>query len=313
MTDWSSIARCRDITDDRILEALESRAETRALLERAAEISKPREAGARVLLVFAKIASPACDWLEGSLRVEVVGEEGGSTIHAYSVLGAGLKERLFPKLRMNVAFEEFVVAIAKFPQAIAPLSSERTAANRLLLTAAETEKVEREPESTPPPPRRPVLSMNDLPTVSAPVMSGASLPTVGERKSTPLPAQAASEPKAPDQAREPPGSPPLPIVTGRKPLAPPIRRSEVPEPPSLDDVPGPGLGAASKPLAKLNLKKRPLNIAHKPKKSEAPAAKKSHPPKKSVAPRNPSKPPPPPAPSEPPPPPKNDDLDGGWE
>ena len=111
MSELASIQRCRDITDDHIDAAIESRDATRALLEHALSISKPREAGARVLLVFAKMATSACDWLEGALRVELTRQGVETFIDSYAEIGAGLKERVFSRMAFNVPFEEFVLAI----------------------------------------------------------------------------------------------------------------------------------------------------------------------------------------------------------
>src|SRR5205085_6655099 len=104
----SSIEHCRQITDDHLNEAIESREDTRALFEHAAKIAKPRAAGSRILLIFAKMASPDCDWLEGALRVELTGDGDTTTIESLVDIGAGLKERVFPKTRVEVPLDEFL-------------------------------------------------------------------------------------------------------------------------------------------------------------------------------------------------------------
>lgn len=172
-----SIQRCRDITDDHINAAIESRGDTRGLLEHLVAISKPREAGARVLLVFAKMASPACDWLDGALRIEIARDGTGTVIESFSVIGAGLKERVFPRLVFNVPFEEFLVAIKKFPQAIAPMSIELQNEDKLSLSAAEAEKVLAEDDDKPAPRLpTPALGVRDLPTVGLPSAPSAPSP-----------------------------------------------------------------------------------------------------------------------------------------
>lgn len=165
MTELASIKRCRDITDEHIAAAIGSRDDTRALLEHALSISKPREAGARVLLVFARMATSACDWLDGALRVELTREGVETFIDSYAEIGAGLKERVFPRMAFNVPFDEFVIAIQKFPQAIAPMSASTPADGKLVLAAGEAQKVVTADEPIAPPPAP--LSVADLPTVNA--------------------------------------------------------------------------------------------------------------------------------------------------
>lgn len=142
MTDYSTLKTCREITDDCIQEAAESREDMRALFERAVAIAAPRAAGARLLLIFAKMASPACDWVEGALRVELTADADHAdhtVIESFAEIGAGLKERVFGKQRVHVPLAEFEAAIKKFPQAIAPLTSE-SRVGKLVLSAPEAEK-----------------------------------------------------------------------------------------------------------------------------------------------------------------------------
>jgi hypothetical protein len=161
------ITRCRDITDDHINAAIETREGTRELLEHAAGIAKPREAGARVLLVFSKMATSACDWVDGALRVELARNGEQTVIESFADIGAGLKERVFPRMVFNVPYEEFVAAIKKFPQAIVPLSVHAPSDDRMSLTAAEAEKLVAPDETSPRIPTPPTLSIADLPTVDA--------------------------------------------------------------------------------------------------------------------------------------------------
>lgn len=166
MSELHEIRRCRDITDDHINAAIESRDDTRALLEHAVGIARPREAGARVLLVFARMATSACDWLDGALRVELAKDGDATAVESFAVIGAGLKERVFPRMLFNIPFEEFVLAIQKFPQAIVPLAMESTA-DSMTLSAAEAAK-ELPAEESEPSPRIPT-PVAHLPSVDASV------------------------------------------------------------------------------------------------------------------------------------------------
>ncbi len=169
--DFSAIERCRDITDEVVAEAVMTREDARALLEHAALVSRPAEAGARVLLVFAKMATPDCDWVDGALRIEIVAEGEGAAIESFAEIGGGLKERVFPVLHMKVPLAEFAMAIERFPQAIVPLAFTR-AADRLVLTATEVPRpvTEKPPMAVESDPRRARIvtpnPMAHLPTVA---------------------------------------------------------------------------------------------------------------------------------------------------
>jgi hypothetical protein len=166
VNDFSAIQQCRQITDDHIHAALESRAGARALFERAVAIAKPRDAGARLLLLFAKMV--AADWLDGALRVDMIADGDGTTIESLVDIGAGLKERVFAKTRIHVPLEEFLAAIKKFPGAIAPLTVESSSAHRLILVAPEVEKpLDDDDEDEPAKPAAKPLSAADLPAIGA--------------------------------------------------------------------------------------------------------------------------------------------------
>jgi len=144
------------LRDEHIEEAIESRRGTRALLERLAEVSSPGTGVAKVLLVYARMATTACDWIDGDLCVELVEEssepqDGGAdrltSIHTFTELGGGLRERLFPPMAFRVPLAEFARSIARVPHMIAPLAVQSTAARRIRLSA--TELVRR---TTVPPP-----------------------------------------------------------------------------------------------------------------------------------------------------------------
>ncbi len=226
MSDLGSIQRCRDITDDHVNAAIATRDDTRALLDHALSISRPREAGARVLLVFARMASPSCDWLDGALRVELTRQGTETFIDSYAEIGAGLKERVFPRMAFNVPFDEFVVAIQKFPQAIQPLTVATSSDDRMVLSAGEAKA--HVPAPTP-------LGAEDLPTVDAAPKPAAPLaklklerrPALGRRISEEI----VTKPKG-DSRRESTGEyPAMPLV---KPHAP--AEEEPSSQPNKDDV-----------------------------------------------------------------------------
>src|SRR5580698_8078728 len=145
------------LRDEHIEEAIESRTATKALLLRLAEVSSPDTGIAKVLLVYARMATTACDWIDGDLCVELVeesaespsGSRGGrvTAIHTFTELGGGLRERLFPPMSFRAPLGEFSRSIARVPHMIAPLAVQSTAARRIRLSA--TELVRR---TTVPPP-----------------------------------------------------------------------------------------------------------------------------------------------------------------
>lgn len=164
MNDFSAIQQSRQITDDHINAAVESRDGARSLFERAVAIAKPRDAGARLLLLFAKLAT--VEWLDGALRLEMTADGDGTVIESLVDIGAGLKERVFVKTRIHVPLEEFLAAIKKFPAAIAPLVVEIGTAERLRLTAPEGAKALDEDDDEPKRAKKP-LSADDLPAIGA--------------------------------------------------------------------------------------------------------------------------------------------------
>lgn len=144
------------LRDEHIEEAIESRSGTKALLQRLAEVSAPGTGIAKVLLVYARMATTACDWIDGDLCVELVEESGEpqdgasdpvTSIQTFTELGGGLRERLFPPMTFRVPLGEFARSIARVPHMIAPLAVQSTAARRIRLSA--TELVRR---TTVPPP-----------------------------------------------------------------------------------------------------------------------------------------------------------------
>lgn len=140
MSDWASIVDVRALTEEHISEALESRVQVRELLGRLAEVIRPKAGGARALLVFARMASPDCEWLEGGLRVDILEKDGGVVLETFTDIGGGLKERVLPSVRLECPLSELVLAIAADPQLIAPLYATRPSPERLHLSAEQPER-----------------------------------------------------------------------------------------------------------------------------------------------------------------------------
>jgi hypothetical protein len=187
------IARCLDLQENDIAEAVGDRACTKALLLRLEAVSAPNTGVAKVLLVFARLGTTVCDWLDGDLTVDLSREGEGTRIDVSTELGGGLRERVFSPLLFKAPLVEFARAIERVPHMVAPLVVRGSSASRVVLSV--TAAIRR--TSIPPPPVE--ISAESL---FAPVV---------------LPA-------APEVQASPPDLSPLPVVTP----AAPRPASEVP-------------------------------------------------------------------------------------
>jgi len=175
--DFALIARGFDLQSEHIADAIGTRERTRALLQRLADVSAPDTGIAKVLLVYARMATTACDWLDGGLLIDLTAGADFTVVDAYTELGGGLRERLFAPVRFKAPLSEFVRAIERVPHMIAPLASRSSTARRLALSA--TEVVRR--TTAPPPPIE--ISPESL-YLRVPL---ARLPKAERRSAPPLP------------------------------------------------------------------------------------------------------------------------------
>jgi hypothetical protein len=146
--DFALIARGFDLQSEHIAEAIGARERSRALLARLAQVSAPDTGIAKVLLVYARMATTACDWLDGGLWIDLTTDADFTVVDAYTELGGGLRERLFAPVRFKAPLSEFVRAIERVPHMIAPLTTRSSTARRLTLSASE---VVRRTTAPPPP------------------------------------------------------------------------------------------------------------------------------------------------------------------
>lgn len=252
MSDWSFVLDARDLTDELIAEAIESRADVRALLERLSQAITPNTGAGRVLLIFARMATADCDWLEGGLRVDVIERDGGVVIETFTDIGGGLKERALPPVVLRCPLSELVQFVASDPRAIAPLTATRPGPDRLHLAADEVAHDDDDEEEdyeaasaildqlAPPPapakPPRPELKQTQIAVVPSPEKAAAPvahLPTIEAPKVTTAV-----------------GLDDLPPVSELKP-------GEVPPPIEFDDLEPPSSRRPDqKPLARIALKKQ---------------------------------------------------------
>ena len=115
--DAVSFERNIDIGTNHIDAAIASRESFRALLDRAAAVSRPEEGGPKLLMACAALVR--AEWLDGLLRVELEGDDQETRISI--LVDAGFRERLFPIVRMNVPLDEFARTMRLVPRLIVPL------------------------------------------------------------------------------------------------------------------------------------------------------------------------------------------------
>jgi hypothetical protein len=116
-----SFSRCIQVSKAEIIEASRSHDRCRALLEHLSSISRPKDGGPLVLLLFARLGTVAGGWLDGTLRVELTAEGEGTVVDVLVTLGFDMAERVFPRFRFAVPLGEFEGAIARVPEIIRPL------------------------------------------------------------------------------------------------------------------------------------------------------------------------------------------------
>ncbi len=148
--EFAHLVRCLDVREKDVGEAVVSRETTKALVSHLAARSAPNTGVAKVLLVFARMATTACDWIDGDLLVELVGDDQVTVIEVLTELGGGLRERLFAPTSFRAPLAEFSRAIERVPHLVAPLAIRSATARRISLSASAS--VRR--TTFPPPPSR---------------------------------------------------------------------------------------------------------------------------------------------------------------
>jgi hypothetical protein len=174
MIDFSHLSRCIEISRDDIFSATESRAACRRFLERAAAISRPQDGGPLLLLLFSRMATLACEWLDGDLRIELIAQGETTVLDVQVTLGIGSGERVFPRLVLQVPFAEFGGAIDRVPQLIWPLTMKRGSKRLHLCASSEVRtstmppsiEIDRECTSQTIPKAPPVPSPMEAPIVT---------------------------------------------------------------------------------------------------------------------------------------------------
>ena len=123
-----------------VIAALLSRDECATMLGRMASIPSARSGNRALLALIARLAPPACTWLEGELAVELYDDEEGTRVRIMSELGGGLRERVLPSVTLPLSFTDLVSSFTKSRQLTHLLRLERVSTRCALLLASESEE-----------------------------------------------------------------------------------------------------------------------------------------------------------------------------
>jgi hypothetical protein len=140
------IQRCIDLRRSHVEDAIRTREDCGALLHHLSAISRPSTGAPLVLLLFARMATPACTWLDGGLQIDGVGNGATTTFDVLEDLGVGMGERLFPRAVMNAPLSEFARALRRIPQMAGPFQIQASP-TRLVLALSGTARLQ---ASAPP-------------------------------------------------------------------------------------------------------------------------------------------------------------------
>lgn len=127
---FEELESCAELTLEHALEAASSSASMRRFLEWAAATARPDEGAPKVLQALARMSEAT--WIDGTLYIDIMGDDLVTKISIFADYGFGIRERLLPLARLNAPFDEFVRAVSLAPKLIAPLDSERLAGSLIL-------------------------------------------------------------------------------------------------------------------------------------------------------------------------------------
>ncbi len=201
----SVIKRCIEVTDAQIATAIVSRSGAKALLDHMAKIGRPNEGAPKILIILARMAVSGDEWLDGDLRVEVVGDGDVSIFEVMTELGGGLRERALPSFAVNVPLAEFVGAVERVPRMIEPLAVKAKSDRRLVLVTGPGAGA----RTLPPPPV--AIAEEHLIEPPPSPKNVPSVPSPPEKRSTSRPSKRSAPAGAPPPKASPKTpSPPAP-------------------------------------------------------------------------------------------------------
>jgi len=166
---FSHLNRCLDITREELIAATASREACSSFLDHVARIAKPREGAPLVLFLFSRMATTACEWLEGGLRIDLIAKGEHTIVDVQVYLGEGFAERVFPRHTLAVPLDELEQSIQRFPKMIWPLAVE-VGSRHVRLSAS------REVRSSTVPPSISFMRKTPIPKAPRVPAPSASLP-----------------------------------------------------------------------------------------------------------------------------------------
>ena len=133
MSAFEHLLSCSDLTEDDIDAACASREDFHALLAQLAQISAPNTGCSSVLKLLARLAGTDCDWLDGDVAIELLEVDDITELRVMTELGAGMRERVFPAIRLRAPLAE----VAADPKLAGSLRVTRRSWKRVTLDATE--------------------------------------------------------------------------------------------------------------------------------------------------------------------------------
>lgn len=130
MPRFEELESCAELTAEHAAEAVASLASMRRFLDWAASTARPDEGAPKVLQAIAMLGDAA--WVEGTLYIDIAGDDAVTKISVFADYGFGIRERLLPLARLPAPFDEFVRAVRLAPTLIAPFRAEQLAGSLVL-------------------------------------------------------------------------------------------------------------------------------------------------------------------------------------
>lgn len=217
MFDLDAVTSSKEISSELAFQAAASSAELKRLFTRIADIAAPEEGWTRIFKVIARVAT--AEWIEGDLQVDMYGDTTTTTIAFYSVLGIGIRERLFAPTELRVPIDEFQRAVVLTPQICAPLHAHQ-GLNRMTLTTGQRVRNREVPDFeleeqakgdgeriTMPPPADLSIADPNEPLSFDPLVSDSTVPPIHEQTTAP-PNEHTKKTLEPDEVYTRPTRPP---------------------------------------------------------------------------------------------------------
>ncbi len=172
MGSFDHLRRCGDLSTADLTVACQESDTFGELLTRLEQVSAPNTGAASILIVLAALASNACDWVDGDLAVELIEVGDATEVGIMIELGAGMRERLFPPIRLRAPLAEVAGALEVKPDLVGALTIRGRTAKRVTLAASQPQRLSSLPPRisddsmfvvrAPPPPAKPATHATSL-------------------------------------------------------------------------------------------------------------------------------------------------------